>query len=464
MTKNSANLLFAGLLFVQQKVLWRARLAKPPHVALHKNLDDLASDACPALKSFPNSAAGGHVSAKSHRPKVEAAKPPVKGEGGWQFERLTWLRRALLVAAALTMLASAPLWLSTRVYPLLPIAGWWPVPQPPWDKIVFGAVLASLVLAVWRYRLGVICFLVGSLYLAFSDQARWQPWFYMYWVMLLLTLAPPSAALYSCRFAISAVYLWSGIHKCNADYFNIAVPWLAKAGAEWLPSFAITMLQGALAAAPVVEIFIGLAVWFQRTRRVAIAGSVAVHLTALLLLGPLGHKHNWIVWPWNLVMPILLMTLFPFHHSITPSLQSRWATLITSLFCLLPALNFFGWWDSYLSFALYSGKLTKADLFVSEEVRNRLPEAVKEFVVPTPPPYNEEIQGPYVVLVELWADKILRVPPLPEPRGYRAVARFITSYAADPNDVRLVLIPKIGPILFYRGSDLRPQAGMPLNL
>ena len=361
------------------------------------------------------------------------------------------------------MLASTPLWLSTRVYPLLPAADWWPVPHSPWDRIIFGAVLASLVLATWRYRSGVICFLVTSLYLAFSDQGRWQPWFYMYWIMLLLTLAPPSAALRSCRFAISAVYIWSGIHKCNPDYFNIAVPWLAKAGAEWLPSFGMTMLQGALAAAPAVEIFIGFAVWFQKTRTVAIVVCIVVHLTALVLLGPLGHKHNWIVWPWNLVMPVLLVMLFSIRLERGRPCP-RWAAVVTALFCVLPVLNFFGWWDSYLSFALYSGKLTKADLFISEEVRNRLPPAMKEFVVPTPPPYNEEIQGPYVVLVELWADKILRVPPLPEPRGYRAVARFVAKYAADPNDVRLVLIPKVGPILFYRGSDLRPEAGVPLNL
>ncbi len=97
-------------------------------------------------------------------------------------------------------------------------------------------------------------------------------------------------------------------------------------------------------------------------------------------------------------------------------------------------------------------------------MRERLPPALREFVVPTPAPYNEELQGPYVVLVELWADKVLRVPPLPEARNYRNVARHLAGYAADPNEVRLVLIPRAGPVLFYRGSDLRPAAGVPLPL
>ena len=134
-----------------------------------------------------------------------------------------------------------------------------------------------------------------------------------------------------------------------------------------------------------------------------------------------------------------------------------------ALFTLLPALSFFGYWDSYLSFSLYTGRLTKADIYISETVKNRLPAPVLEFVVPTPPPYNRDLQGPYVVLTELWADRILRVPPLPESRGYLGVAKYLTQFAPDPAEVRMVLIPRVGRTLFYTGSDLRKQAGLPLD-
>jgi len=216
----------------------------------------------------------------------------------------------LLIACALTMLASTPLWLSTRTYPLLPIAQWFPVAPAPFDRIIFGGALLSLVFALRFYRSAVICFLAVSFYMAMSDQARWQPWFYMYWVMLLLSLAKESAALAACRFAISTVYLWSGLQKCNSSYFEIVVPFLGRAVSEWLPAFLSTMLRGALAAGPAVEIFIAVAVWFPSTRRIAITMAVLVHAVALLLLGPLGHGHNWIVWPWNIAMPGLLFVLF----------------------------------------------------------------------------------------------------------------------------------------------------------
>lgn len=377
------------------------------------------------------------------------------------------LRTALVTACLLTMLASAPLWQNSRVFPVLPIAGWFPVLPAPWDSGLFLFVLASLASSCWRYRPGVSLFLASSLLLALGDQSRWQPWFYMYWVMLLFTLTQGTTAIVACRVALCAVYFWSGLQKCNSHYFELVVPWFVKPAAAWLPSFITTAFQWAVAAAPGIEILIGLGLWFARTRLIAIVTACAIHLGALLFLGPLGHQHNWIIWPWNLVMPALVWILFP-RGRLEPAWsalrESLWVKPALALFCLLPTLSFFGKWDSYLSFSLYTGHLTKADIFISAAVRDRLPSEIQPFVVPTPQPYNEQVQGAYVVLVELWADKILKVPPLPEARNYRNVARYLAGFASDPNDVRMVLIPRVGKVLYYRGGDLRAEAGVPLNL
>jgi hypothetical protein len=382
--------------------------------------------------------------------------------------RLVLLRAALVVACALTLLASAPLWLNTRPFPVLPIAGWFPVLSSPWDRIIFIAVLASLMVSGWRYRTGVVMFLAGSLFLALGDQSRWQPWFYMYWVMLALTLAKdPAAATTACRVALCVVYFWSGVQKLNPHYFDLVVPWFVKPAAAWLPSPLVSAAQWAVAAAPVIEIFISLGLWFSRTRSAAVVVACMVHLGALLFLGPVGHEHNWIIWPWNLVMPALVLILFPAGRPAEGwgnLRRSGWSVAAVGLFALLPVLSFFGKWDSYLSFSLYTGHLSKADIFISAAVRDRLPPEVQAFARPTPPPYNEQLQGPYVVLTELWADSVLKVPPLPEARNYRNVARYLAGFASDPNDVRMVLIPRVGKILFYGGSDLRPEAGIPLNL
>jgi hypothetical protein len=377
-----------------------------------------------------------------------------------------WLRLTLASACVLTMLASVPLWMNSRLFPLLPVAPWIPVLPVPWDRVVFFATLGALVLALRFYRPGVAVFLVLSLYLALADQARWQPWFYMYWIMLLLSLGEDGAALAGCRWALSAVYAWGGVQKCNAGFFQLVAPWFVKPAAAALPAGLATALQWAIATAPLVEVFIGLGLWFAPTRRSAIFAAFVVHLTALIFLGPLGHGHNWIIWPWNLVMPALVVVLFPRAASAGAWValrKAKWSLAVVALFWLLPVLSFFGKWDSYLSFSLYTGHLTKADVFISAGLRERLPPQLHEFIVPTPTPYNEQLQGPYVVLVELWADKTLRVPPYPEARAYRNIARFLAGFAANPNEVRLVLIPRVGRILHYRGGDLRPEAGIPLN-
>jgi len=376
-------------------------------------------------------------------------------------------RVTLLAACFLTMLASMPLWMSARLFPQLPVSASFPGLSAPWDAVAFAIVLGSLVAAVWLPKIGTPLFLVSSLLLALADQCRLQPWFYMYWVMLLLTLAKGTSAMMACRIALSAVYIWGGAQKLTPEFFDLVAPWFVNPASAWLPAGAVTALKWGVYSAPFVEIFIGLALWFQRTRMSAIVATIVVHLIAILFLGPLGHKHNWIVWPWNLVMPALVIVLFPRGavENVWSSLRRPlWSFVAVTLFSLLPILSFFGKWDSYLSFSLYTGRLTKADIFISASLREKLPPSLHEFIVATPTPFNEQLQGPYVVLTELWADKILRTPPLPESRNYRNVARYLASFASDPNDLRMVLIPRVGKPLFYRGSDLRPEAGIPLDL
>src|SRR5262245_10636127 len=128
-------------------------------------------------------------------------------------QRAFLMRVVVLVACLLTMLASTPVWRSERAYPVLPLAPCFPILPAAWDVAIFAVVLACLVAAVWWPRAGILAFLAGALFLVFEDQARLQPWFYMYGVMLLMTLAGNSAGLQANRIALSVVYFWSGIQK-----------------------------------------------------------------------------------------------------------------------------------------------------------------------------------------------------------------------------------------------------------
>jgi len=167
-------------------------------------------------------------------------------------------------------------------------------------------------------------------------------------------------------------------------------------------------------------------------------------------------ENSLVIWPWSLGMAALVIILFPRKHiASTADLEGYFPlAVVVASFWLLPILSFFGKWPSYLSFAAYSGNLATADLFISDSFRDRLPESLRTFVQPTHPPFNPQIQGPYVFDHQRWALKQLGVPPYPEPDGFLAMTRYlIKKYSGKPSEVRLVVAPRYGPPMLCQGGQ-----------
>ncbi len=386
---------------------------------------------------------------------ISSTSRPFAGLDG----RSAWLRAILLGACFLSLLASAPAWLNAHPFPLLPIAAWFPVLPAPWDSVYFALMLLSLAFAGWCFRPAVIFFLVAG-FLAFcEDQNRGQPWFYLYWVMLLLNLLPPPVRIAACRWALSAAYIWSGLQKCQSGFFNRVPAWFVAPAEHWhLPAGAINLLRWAVACAPFVELGIGLGVWVPRFRRAAIAGAVGVHLTALLFLGPLGYNYDLVVWPWNLAMIALVYALFwrapdvRVTQTFTQLRRSKPALFVLALFSFLPILSFAGWWDSYFSFSLYSENQSKADIFLSQTLADSFPPQLRRYVHPLRQAYDPRFQGPFVFDFQAWGYDELRVPPILEPRNYRSIFAFLRRSCNDSPDLRMIIAPRRGPMIFYQAN------------
>lgn len=368
--------------------------------------------------------------------------------------RTRWLRCVLLSATLLGMVSCIPLWLTERDYPLVPVASWFPALPPPWDGLFLAVTLLSLIAAAWFHRPALSFFLVAALFLYFGDQNRGQPWFYLYWVLLLLSLFGEKPALAGSRVALSTVYVWAGIQKLNAVFFAAIPTWFASPVQDWgMPSPALKAVQTAIAAAPFIEIFIGLGVWIAPARKAALATALLLHGLSLVLLGPLGHNVNFIVWPWNLAMVALLLVLFTrdtdWCETFRNLRQSRCAAATVSLFVLLPILSWFGKWDSYFSFALYSANLARADVYVSETYRDRLPGKLRRFVEPVND-FDPSFQKPFVFEHLKWGVSELRVPPLSEPRAFAVMFRHVSAGARDASECHMLMETRAGKVLLFQ--------------
>ena len=290
--------------------------------------------------------------------------------------RLALLRLALAAGLVAGLLLSPNLWVSTRAYPLTPL--WNAVPPLPYpvDYALFG-LLVVLVAGVGVTRGRIMGWLAtGTLALAvffvLEDESRLQPWFYQYSFILAAFCLygwgriGTSDALNACRLVVIATYFWSGLQKANAGFFEVTYPWLVEPLTAWLPDWAgSTLLSGAYAV-PIVEAMIGLGLLTRRFRKPAVLGALLMHAFIMLSVGPLGHDHNTVVWPWNFAMSAFVVILFwraPDEPSaltiLDPgrnfSLGFALRATVLVLFAFMPLFSFFGLWDSYLSSSLYSG-------------------------------------------------------------------------------------------------------------
>ena len=277
-----------------------------------------------------------------------------KSELSWSFAdstRLVCVRGVMLAACAVGMLTSSPLWANSRSFPLLPLGGWFPVLQSPWDVCLLSGTIFALVLALRFHQLGVGFFLVVRC-LGVSGPE------------------PASAVVLSLRRAAFAdpVPRTGGARGLPCGPIRcLRLGWVAQIQCSFLSrslsvsGFTHCGLVARLGcdsalwmcyAIPLLEIFVGVGLWLPRCRRGAIGVACTIHVVALWVLGPSGNDFNAVVWPWNLAMALLVVILFSTQigsrRNFADLASSRPAFAVAALFSLLPALSYFGWWDSYL--------------------------------------------------------------------------------------------------------------------
>jgi hypothetical protein len=338
-------------------------------------------------------------------------------------------RGTLAVALVSQMALSPRLWFGGRTFPEIPLLDGTPG-LPSWLTLLFSGCLAvSAVFAVvprFRWVGLAVPVLIGVL--AFFDVHRLQPWTFQ---ILLLSLVPLVEDWGVAASIFVATYLWSGLQKLNGSFATVVFPWL-------LEPVGLSHLGGVWWLAPVAEIVLAALLFFPRARVFGVGLAVAMHLVLFGLLGPLGHRYNSIVWPWNFWMPALLsITFFRQPAELMKSAAATWTGRgVLVVAGLLPALNLLGRWDDNLSFSLYAGKNKQAFILLTPAGAEKLPEGLRPFLQ-----RRTDRQG---FDVSRWALDDLNVPPYPEIRVYRAIAKSLTVQGVAESEMALVVTEPTG--------------------
>ncbi len=362
--------------------------------------------------------------------------------------RVYWTKTIVALGMLVGVLLSFPLWVGGgRAFPLVPVIAGLSIPPMPFGWLLFSAAALSLFVSIFvskpKWYLFSSCILFSLL--VFLDQTRLQPWVYQYLSMLLVAglfswkrddKEGRDAVLSTCRLMVASIFFWGGVQKISPQFLYGIFPWMIKPIVDVLPGFMGTLVAPLGFLVPSLEMGIGISLVSKGYRNIGIGFAACMCFFILWSIGPFGHDWNVIVWPWNIAMLLFVVILF----AKTPNISFKeivWVSHswlhkgVLLFFVFLPALYFVNIWDSYPSWSLYSGTINYGTVYVSNDVRTRLPEKYLPYIQTDPKNRN-------FFDLFLWAMDELHVPAYPETRVFTGITREICKYSTEPSDVVLV--------------------------
>jgi hypothetical protein len=364
-------------------------------------------------------------------------------------ERLTLTVRTLAVSALACLAGSGKLWLSGRLYPLVPLLDVCPPFPGPGDVLVL-AVLVGLLLGLVVSPLSkplsaAVVIMFTALFV--QDQSRLWPSFYEMFYSFLLLVAhrraggeeEASRTLMGMRFVMAAVYVWGGVQKLTVHFLQEEFPWFVSPLTDLVP-FPVPFMSVIAVGAAVFEILLGVGLLTRRFRVIALWDAVLMHAVILVCIGPLRGHWNDSAWIWSLTMAARVWLLFhaapPFRLTTMfagPLRENVPQVLTVVLVGLMPVLNNLNRWDSAVSFNVYTGNVSAGVVLMDPAVVSRLPAEVGRHVTS---------QGEWAVLdLNVWAMQEFNAGAYPETRVFRRVFARVCDWIEDPS-ARLVIVEK----------------------
>lgn len=390
-------------------------------------------------KNTTDTAGGATVSAGEHSARIDA------------------LRRVACAAMLAGVALSPNLWFpASRTFPRAPLVVALPQNVAPTVEYLLGGLLvAALAAAVFASRAAkyLLVAISSLVVLVLLDQTRLQPWVYQYLLLFAVTaldarrsrdVRRDALVLSAAQLIVASLYFWSGVQKLNYTFGQEVLSQLLAPMQSRLP-LTQAQLSALGVAVALAEIFTGVGLLVKKTRGLCVWVALIMHASVLALL--VWQGRNSVVWVWNVALAVMVVVLFrrsdvsvcqTFNARNAAAASVRVTQALAVACAVLPVLSFFGLWDMYLSGALYSGNTPVGVVRVDERVYERLSGVAKRQVFTTK-------GGEQVLPLFEWAMAELNVPPYPETRVYKEVAREVCKL--EDGEGRLELIVKERPAI-----------------
>lgn len=260
-------------------------------------------------------------------------------------------------------LISWKVWSNDRLFPTMPFWEWTKSPEISW--ILFGVsmgILAYFSFSKPRIFL-IVLFLISELGQLLLDQMRWQPWEYQFLLTTIFFISFKNKDNFKLLLILllGCTYIFSGLHKFNQGFLesnwgNLILKNIFGIQALWKQHDWLFFLGYII---PIFETLFGILLLVLKNKKWPILFLIGMHLGIIFMLSPLGVNYNEVVWPWNFLMILLLGFIYKDHFQYSFSIsffKKVYVQIVLILIMILPISNFFGFWEDYLSFSLYSGK------------------------------------------------------------------------------------------------------------
>ncbi|MCP4189502.1 MAG: hypothetical protein GY768_02615 [Planctomycetaceae bacterium] len=311
--------------------------------------------------------------------------------------RVTLLKRATCLFTVALLLSTWKLWFPQSAFPQVPlfqglvdVPGW--VDQGLLLVLVPALILMGVVRVSPRFATISLFLIIGLLTtLMMLNQHRIQPWAYLA-ILVFTTIACCTAKqiLFWLRALFLSVYLFSALSKFDylflttigQQFLSTGLESLGFAFLEWSEPTRI----GFALLLPLGELLTAICLLFSNTRRLGVIMALFLHLTLVLILGPWGMQQKVAVLIWNLQFCILIPLIFwPLNRvaldpiseggQLTRSgmVGSVGARLLICLAICFPLFEGLGFWDSWVSWGLYSTRAARVEIYFQEELAKRLP-------------------------------------------------------------------------------------------